>query len=177
MPVGDITPEPGRNVFEVGTSLEVGGVEPIGAEEPSEVVVATKAEARGPEDCAISGAAGYIEASLDFVTASRADIVVSGSNGKLEAVELTRVASRDVPHIVLTPRGRDREASKGRRVVTNDVFRQAVAVANRAAHGRAGCGAKNRPTWQAEGAIVEGHPVGGNERARAVNEDGGVVGS
>ena len=112
-------------------------------------------------------------------------LAVSDGTRELEAVVLAGVAECDIPDVILTPRRRDREAGERRRVVANDVGRDAVAVT---------AGSDSQldvaPVTQTvltslvvaqhlkpdgERAHVECHPVGGNERARTVNKDRGVV--
>lgn len=43
--------------------------------------------------------------------------------GKLEATEFASVACSDIPDVILTPRGRERETAEGWRVIADDVER------------------------------------------------------
>src|SRR5690606_32229694 len=57
-----------------------------------------------------------------------AALSVNHRRGQLEAPELTRIAQAHIPHVVIAPGGGEREAAKGRRVITHGVQRNTVAV-------------------------------------------------
>ena len=108
-----------------------------------------------------------------------APLVVSRSSRQLDAVPLAGVASGDVPHIVSAPRCRHREPGEGRRVVANAVCGKTVAVTPVATSCRGKPAppqvSRCRPFLEVQGVDVEGDPVRRNERARTVDQDGGVV--
>src|SRR6185312_11772178 len=68
------------------------------------------------------------EEVLQVVVVRVANFVVGDDRRHLDAIPFAGVTGSDIPHVVGAPRSRRREAGKRRRVVTNDVLRQAVAV-------------------------------------------------
>ena len=96
MTVGAVEPEAGRNVLDVGTDLEV--VDPAAIDQTFSTRIQDQRQER-------KDLCRHREEVL-------APLRVSGSGSKLEAVVFTREASRDVPEVVFTPRGRDREPTR-----------------------------------------------------------------
>src|SRR5690606_15712827 len=62
------------------------------------------------------------------------DFVVADCRSQLDPVEFAGIACCDIPHVVFTSRGRDRETTEGRAVIANDIARNAVAVTPGTAH-------------------------------------------